>query len=120
MTQLQADLLSADPRLVAGHLELASGWLHSALAIRVALGQAVAASKREKQGATGAAAYHEAALKDAKAARDLCQALEGELQSLRDKHAEEVRHHQAEEKEMKAREEAVKNHDAELAELGKK
>ena len=34
MTQLQADLLSADPRLVAGRLELASGWLHSDLAVR--------------------------------------------------------------------------------------
>ena len=46
--------------------------------------------------------------------------MEGELQSLRVKHAEEVRCRQAKEEEMKAREEAVKNHDAELAELGKK
>ena len=38
MTQLQADLLSADPRLVAGRLELASGWLHFDLAVRAALG----------------------------------------------------------------------------------
>lgn len=38
MTQLQADLLSADPRLVVGRLELASGWLHSDLAVRAALG----------------------------------------------------------------------------------
>ena len=38
MTQLQADVLSADPCLVAGRLELASGWLHSDLAVRVALG----------------------------------------------------------------------------------
>lgn len=120
MTQLQADLLSADPCLVAGHLELASGWLHSDLVVRAVLGQAIAASKREKKGATGAAAYHEAALKDAKAARDLCQALEGELQSLRDKHAEEVRRHQEEEEEMKAWEQVVKSRDAELAELGKK
>ena len=42
------------------------------------------------------------------------------MQSLRDKHAEEVRCRQAKEEEMKAREEAVKNRDAELAELGKK
>ena len=45
--------------------------------------------------------------------------LEGELQSLHDKHAEEARRHQSEEKEMKAWEEAVKNRDAALAELGK-
>nr|XP_045090142.1 uncharacterized protein LOC123497586 [Aegilops tauschii subsp. strangulata] len=32
MTQLQADLLGADPRLVAGRLELDSCWLHSDLA----------------------------------------------------------------------------------------
>ena len=38
MTQLQADVLSADPRLVAGRLELASGWLHFDLAVRAALG----------------------------------------------------------------------------------
>ena len=37
MTQLQADLLSADPRLVAGRLELAYGWLHSDLAVRATL-----------------------------------------------------------------------------------
>ena len=49
MTQLQADLLSADPCLVAGRLEFASGWLHSDLAVRAVLGQAVAASEREKQ-----------------------------------------------------------------------
>ena len=99
---------------------MASGWLHSDLAVRAALGQAVAASEREKQGAVGAAADREAALKDTKAARDRCQVLEGELQSLRDKHAEEVRCRQAKEVEMKAREEAVKNRDAELAKLGKK
>ena len=120
MTQLQADLLSADPCLVAGRLELASGWLHSDLAVRAALGQAAAASEKEKQGAASAAADREAALKDAKAARDRCQVLEGELQSLRDKHAEEVRCRQAKEVEMKAREEAVKNRDAKLAELVKK
>ena len=38
MTRLQADLLGADPCLVAGHLELASGWLHSDLAVRAVLG----------------------------------------------------------------------------------
>ena len=49
MTQLQADLLSVDPRLVAGRLVLASGWLHSDLAVRAALGQAIAASERERE-----------------------------------------------------------------------
>ena len=58
-------------------------------------------------------------MKDAKAARDRCQVLEDELQSLRDKHAEEARCRQEKEEEMKAREDAVKNRDAELAELGK-
>ena len=33
MAQLQEDLLGADPRLVAGRLELASGWLHSDSAV---------------------------------------------------------------------------------------
>ena len=79
MTRLQADLLSTDPRLVAGRLELASGWRHSDLAVRAALGQATAASEKEKQGAANASADREAALKDTKAARDHCQVLEGEL-----------------------------------------
>ena len=87
MTQLQANLLSADPCLVAGRLELASGWLHSDLVVRAALGQAAAASEKEKQSAANAAADREMALKDAKAARDRCQVLGEELQSLRDKHA---------------------------------
>ena len=77
-------------------------------------------TEEEKQGAASAATDREAALKDTKDSRDHCQVLEGELQSLHDKHAEEVRCRQAKEVEMKAREEAVKNHDAELAELGKK
>ena len=94
MTQLQADVLSADPRLVAGCLELASGWLHSDRAVRTALGQAVVASEREKQGAASAADDREAAMRDAKAARDRCQVLEGELKSLCDKHAEEARRRQ--------------------------
>ena len=42
------------------------------------------------------------------------------MQSLRDKHAEEVRYRQAKEEGMKAQEETVKNREAELAELVKK
>ena len=98
---------------------MASGWLHSDLAVRAALGQAVAASEREKQGAASNADDREAALRDAKAARDRCRSLEDELQSLRDQHAEEARCRQAKEEEVKAREDAVKNRDAELAELEK-
>ena len=48
MTRLQADLLGADPRLVARRLELALGWLHSDLVVRAVLGQAAAASEKEK------------------------------------------------------------------------
>ena len=91
MTQLQADLLSTDPRLVAGCLELASGWLHSNLAVRVMLSQAAASSEKEKQSAATAAADREAALKDAEAARDRCRELDDELKSLRDEHAKEAR-----------------------------
>ena len=74
---------------------------------------------KEKRSAADAVADHEAALKDSKAAHDRCQALEDELQGLRDKHAEEARCREAKEEEVKAREDAVKNHDAELAELEK-
>ena len=79
MTQLQADLLSADPCLVAGRLELASGWLHSELDVRAVLGQAAAASEKEKQSVANAAVDREMALQDAEAARNCCQVLEDEL-----------------------------------------
>ena len=79
MTQLQADLLSADPRLVPGRVEMASSWLHSDLPVRTTLSQAAVSSEKEKQSAANATADREAALKDAKAARDRCQELEDEL-----------------------------------------
>ena len=48
MAKLREDLLGTDPHLVAGLLELASGWLHSDSAVRASLSQAVAASEKEK------------------------------------------------------------------------
>ena len=48
LSQLWEDLLSADPRLVAGRLELASGWARSAASVRAALSQAMSASDGEK------------------------------------------------------------------------
>ena len=37
LDRLRQDLLGADPHLVAGRLELASGWIHSNASIRAAL-----------------------------------------------------------------------------------
>ena len=48
MAQLREDLQGTDPRLVAGRLELASGWLHSDSAVRASLSQAAVASEKEK------------------------------------------------------------------------
>ena len=89
------------------------------MAVRATLSQAAASSEKEKQSAANAASNREAALKDAKAARDRCQEMEDELKSLRDKYAEEARGRLVKEEEMKAREDAVKNRDAELGELEK-
>nr|XP_020170201.1 TANK-binding kinase 1-binding protein 1-like [Aegilops tauschii subsp. strangulata] len=119
MAQLREDLLGADLRLVAGPLELASGWLHSDSAVRGTLSQAAASSEKEKQSAVKAAADHDTALKDAEAARGRCQELEDELKHLRDQHAEEARGRQVKEEEMRAREDTIKNRDAELEELEK-
>nr|XP_020170838.1 TANK-binding kinase 1-binding protein 1-like [Aegilops tauschii subsp. strangulata] len=119
MAKLQEDLLGADPRLVAGRLELASGWLHSDSAVRALLSQAAAASEKEKHAAARAAANRKAALKDGEAARVRCRKLEGELKSLRDERAKETRDRKAEEEEMKAREDDIKGRDAELGELTK-
>ena len=91
MAQLREDLLGADPRLVAGRLELASGWLQSDAAVQEALSQVAMTSEKEKQAVAQAVADREAALKDAEASDDHCRALEDELNSLRDECAEEAR-----------------------------
>ena len=62
LDHLQRDLLSADPRLVAGCLELASGWIRSDASIRAALVQASTASDEEKQAVLGAKDARDAAL----------------------------------------------------------
>ena len=91
MAKRREDLLGADPHLVAGRLELASGWLHSDSAVRALLSQATAASEKEKHAAARAAANRKAALKDGEAARGRCRKLEGELKSLRDERAKDAR-----------------------------
>ena len=49
---LREDLQGTDSHLVAGRLELVSGWLHSDTSVRAALRWAAAASEKEKQAAT--------------------------------------------------------------------
>ena len=114
LSQLREDLLSADPRLVARRLELASGWARSAASVRAALSQAVSASDGKKQAANQAKAACDAALGDAAATKARCKVLETELQGLRDELAKEVHGRQEKEKEMKAREAVVKDRDVKL------
>ena len=83
MAQLQEDLQGTDSHLVAGRLELVSGWLHSDVSVRATLSQAVAASEKEKQATAQAAAAREVALKDAEAAQDRCRSMAAELESVR-------------------------------------
>nr|XP_020154735.1 MAP7 domain-containing protein 1-like [Aegilops tauschii subsp. strangulata] len=87
--------------------------------VRATLSQAAASSEKEKQSTIKAAADRDAALKDAEVARGRCQELEDELKHLRDQHAEEEHGRQVKEEEMRVREDAIKNHDAELEELEK-
>ena len=79
LDRLRQDLLGADPRLVAGRLELASGWIRSDASIRAALVQASTACDKEKQAVLGTKAAHDAALGEAADARGRCKALESEL-----------------------------------------
>ena len=65
MAQLREDLQGTDSHLVAGRLELVSGWIHSDASVRAALRQAATASEEEKQAANQAAAAREAEVKDA-------------------------------------------------------
>ena len=84
LDRLQQDLVGADPRLVVGHLELASGWVHSDTSIRAALVQASTACDEEKQAVLEVKAARDAALGEVVDIRGRCKALEGELQGLRD------------------------------------
>nr|XP_020170213.1 chromosome partition protein Smc-like [Aegilops tauschii subsp. strangulata] len=107
LTWLRDDLQGTDCRLVAGRLELISGWLHSDASVRAALGQAVAASEEDKRTADQAAAAREVALKDAEAAKERCRAAEVELENLRKEWAAvarqfEVREEKKLEKEVEA------------------
>nr|XP_020174388.1 uncharacterized protein KIAA0754-like [Aegilops tauschii subsp. strangulata] len=90
LTLLREDLQGTDRRLVAGHLELISGWLHSDASVRAALSQAVAASEKDKQAVAQAAASREVALKDAGAAQDRCWALEAKLETMHNESAAEA------------------------------
>ena len=61
LSRLREDLRSADPRLVVGRLELASGWARSAASVRAALSQAAFTSNEEKQAARQAMAARDGA-----------------------------------------------------------
>ena len=117
LTLLQEDLQGADRRLVAGRLELISGWLHSDVSVQAALSRVAADSERDTQAIAQAAAAREVALKDAGAAQDHCRSLEAELKTMRSERADEAQGRKAEEEKMKAREDAVRGRDAELEQL---
>ena len=91
LDRLQQDLLGADPCLVAGRLELASGWIRSDASIRAALVQASTACGEEKQAVLGAKAARDADLGEVANVRGRCEALESELKGLQDQLAEETR-----------------------------
>ena len=76
LDRLRQDLLGADPRLVAGRLELASGWIRSDASIRAALVQASTACDEEKLAVLEAKAARDAALGEAADAQGRCKALE--------------------------------------------
>ena len=116
LDRLREDLQGADPRLVAGRLELASGWVRSDASVRAALAQAATTCDEEKQAILEAKAARDAALGEAADVWGHCEALESELQGLRDQLAKEARVRQEKEEDMKAREAAAKDRDAELDE----
>ena len=100
--------------MVAGRLELASGWIRSDASIRAALVQASTACNEERQAVLEAKAARDAALGEVVDVRGRCKALEDELQGLRDQLAKEVRVRQEQEEGVKAREAAVKDWDTKL------
>ena len=91
LDRLREDLQGADPRLVAGCLELASGWVRSDASVRAALAQAATACDEEKQAILEAKAAHDAALGEVADVQGRYKVLEIELQGLRDQLAKEAR-----------------------------
>ena len=109
------DLQGTDRRLVAGRLELVSGWLHSDVSVWATLSQAAADFEKDREAVAQAVAAREVVLKDGEAANDRCQSLE----TARRERAKEARGRKAEEEKMKAREDVVRDRDAELEQLAK-
>ena len=101
---------------MAGRLELVSSWVRSDASVRAALAQAATACDEQKQAILKAKAARDAALGEVADVRGRCEALESELQGLRDQLAKEARVRQEKEEDMKAREAAAKDRDAELDE----
>nr|XP_020162371.1 translation initiation factor IF-2-like [Aegilops tauschii subsp. strangulata] len=87
LTRLRDDLQGADCRLVAGRLELISGWLHSDASVRAALGQVMEAFEEDKRAVDQAMATREVALKDAEAAKERYTAAEIKLENQRKERA---------------------------------
>ena len=79
----------------------------------------MAASQEGERPAGLAAAAHDAAKKSAEATEECCWVLEAELETMRKERVAEARDRQAEKEKMKAREDAVAGHDAELAQLAR-
>ena len=113
LTQLCNDLQGTDRRLASGHLKLISGWLRSDASVRAAWSHAMVGSEEGKQVAGLAAAAHDMALEDAKAAKERCRVSEAELETLRNEHATEACQCKVRE-ELKAREDVVDGPDIEL------
>ena len=90
MALLREDLQGTDHHLVAGRLELVSGWLHSDASVPVALSQAAADSEKDREAITQAMAAREVALKDAEAAEGRWQSMEAELEVMRNERAAEA------------------------------
>src|SRR3954468_11573450 len=114
LDRLRQDLLGADPRLVVGRLELASGWIRSDASIRAALVQASTAYDGEREATLEAKAARDVALGEVVGVRGHCKELEDELQGLRDQLAKEVRLRQEQEEGTKAREAAIEGQEAKL------
>ena len=102
--------------MVAGRLELASGWIRSDASIRAALVQAATACDEEKQAIFQAKAARDAALGEVVDVRGRYKVLESEMQGLRDQLAKEACDRKEKEEEMKTRKAAAKDRDAKLDE----
>jgi hypothetical protein len=114
LDQLRVDLRSGDRRMAMGRLGLISGWLQADSFVKTAWSDAEAFTKEGRKVAGVATTKRVKARAEEKTAEEHCHAAEAELKTFTDKHADDARRLEEQEKSLVAREAALNDHNVGL------